>query len=648
MLDKDDTCGTRDEAALAFKLVYSFVLRATRASRLTSTCCERYSRVTRMAPAIADSFSIQPWARTGAEEGALKDILARANFERGHFRDISEASLQEELVTDGALELSESEEDEEEDEDEGEGPVESEQARRKPTTREELYKAKYEMLGEVKAAEQDILMALDFVSLLVSKDAPKQGATSISPFLKNAVPMGSLGIDLWQRMPADKTRDAQDELLATKDNVRKETEYWNQVLSISEEGWNVCRLPGQQNRLAVRFGFSESSPEFSRRGIAALIPKPDGSIALERGIGSKPQSLRVVLRKGSRVVGTSRLPEAPDDEDTALAARIRYARDSLYDEELYHEMVRESRTLASLGVHMTGSAIHLDTQSHLDDGLDISLDLVTLNEGPELQFDLSSSDDRLAQATLLAARLLLSQAHRARLKKRSEVPPPLSDKRTDSRPLLPILRPLLSFVMHQRATERLNSYLDEVARTLRAAKLEVDIQSAGFSLSEDAQSSNADSLISTLMRTWTSKAQLEVHGIGLGATLTFSAETELANNNSFSSNITLSTTKGAGVHRFDNFQELVRAADAKLASRLAEQLLALADDDWMFEANEALLTKDTAVGQKSESVWVTMKSGSETLSLRTLKKTFVWTLNAQCAEESFRNAAVELLTAKEG
>lgn len=616
-----------------------------------------------MAPATADAFSIQPWARNGAEEGALKDILARANLERGHFRDISEASLQEELVTDGALELSESEEDEEEEDDER--PVHTDQAGRKPTTREELYKAKYEMLGEVKAAEQDILMALDFVSLLVSKDAPKQGATTMSPFLKNAVPMGSLGIDLWQRMPVDKARDAQDELLATKvrmeglqhsadallgaasrlqDNVRKETEYWNQVLSISEEGWNVCRLPGQQQRLGVRFGLSESSPEFSRRGIAALIPKLDGSIALERGIGSKPQTLRVVLRKGNRAVGASKLSEAPDGEETTLAARIRYARDSLYDEEVYHEMVRESRTLASLGIHMVGSSIHLDSQSNLDDNLDISFDLVKLDEGQELQFDPSSSQDRLAQATVLTARLLLSQAHRNRLKKRSEVPPPMSDKRTDSKPLIPILRPLLSFVMHQRTIERLNSYLHETARILRTAKLEVNLRPAGFSLPE-AQSSNAESLISTMMQTWTSKAQLEVRIAELGTTLlAFDAETQLANNNSFSSTTVLSTSEGTDRHRFDNFQDLVRAADAKLASKLAEQLLALGEDDWMFEANEALLTKDTAIGQKSESLWVTLKSGSKTLSLRSLDKKFVWTLDGDFSEESFKEAAVQLLT----
>ena len=75
-----------------------------------------------------------------------------------------------------------------------------------------------------------------------------------------------------------------------------------------------------------------------------------GRISLERGIGQKPRALHVTLRKGNRLVGTSKFPQPPNAEDTTLEARIKYARDSLYDEELYHEMVRESRALPSLGV----------------------------------------------------------------------------------------------------------------------------------------------------------------------------------------------------------------------------------------------------------------------------------------------------------
>ena len=105
--------------------------------------------------------------------------------------------MQEEIAAEGALELSESEAENEDDDDQD---VES-KARIRPSSREDLFRVKYEMLEQVRAAEQDILMSLDFISLLLSKDAPKQAQSTISPVLKEAVPLGSLGTDLWQRMP---------------------------------------------------------------------------------------------------------------------------------------------------------------------------------------------------------------------------------------------------------------------------------------------------------------------------------------------------------------------------------------------------------------------------------------------------------------
>ena len=76
----------------------------------------------------------------------------------------------------GALELSESEEDDDEEDDDAE---EKGKTKAKPTTREELYKAKHEMLANVRSAEQDILMSLDVVSLLLSKDAKQAQSTRL-------------------------------------------------------------------------------------------------------------------------------------------------------------------------------------------------------------------------------------------------------------------------------------------------------------------------------------------------------------------------------------------------------------------------------------------------------------------------------------
>ncbi|KXL46686.1 hypothetical protein M433DRAFT_65351, partial [Acidomyces richmondensis BFW] len=416
------------------------------------------------------SLSLRPWARDSNEEASLKDILPRANLERGHFRNITEASLQAEIAGEGALESSESEEGEDEEEEGASQPVS------KPKNVADLLQARNEMVQYVGAAHNDAMMALDFVSLVLSKDAP-QASTTISQNLRQEVQPGTLGTDIWQRMPEDKARQAQDELIAInvrmeslqdsangliaaanrlQENVRMETRYWNQVLSISEKGWNICRIPGQQHKLGVTFGFSESAPEFSRKGVAALNTTEDGTIVLERGIGSKPRAMRVLLRRDGNIIGTSKIPTFLDDEEVTLESRIRHARDSMYDEELYYEVIREARTLKSLGISMRRNEINFNPNVELK----------------AKQSSTSSSEDSLAQAIALVARMLLTHAHRDRLKKRSEVPAPMSGLGNEERPILPILRPIMSLILHHRALLQTKNYYAQLKSLLSTAGID--------------------------------------------------------------------------------------------------------------------------------------------------------------------------------
>lgn len=120
--------------------------------------------------------------------------------------------------------------------------------------------------------------ALDFVSLLLSKDMPVQAGLSISPQVREWVPTGTLGADKvkeslttdaqkrdsqqiakgWKLQSLDKTVDS---ILASATRLEKEieleTKYWEQVLAVSDKGWAICRLPNEKHILGVRFGFSE-------------------------------------------------------------------------------------------------------------------------------------------------------------------------------------------------------------------------------------------------------------------------------------------------------------------------------------------------------------------------------------------------------
>ena len=123
-------------------------------------------------------------------------------------------------------------------------------------------------------------MAVDFMGLLMRKDAPRQAENAISPALKQLLPVGPLGWDKVRNpesTKADKANDrlvsigwslkslddAADSLLKSATRLEadmdKEARYWEQVLSVSDEGWAVCRMPRELHAIGVRFGFSEGA-----------------------------------------------------------------------------------------------------------------------------------------------------------------------------------------------------------------------------------------------------------------------------------------------------------------------------------------------------------------------------------------------------
>jgi mediator of RNA polymerase II transcription subunit 17 len=122
------------------------------------------------------------------------------------------------------------------------------------------------------------MYSLDFVSLLLSRNSLAQAGQTVSPFLRDAVGLGTLGADkihisrVTEAQKQDSKRiakgwkvqslnNAVDSILASATRLEKEieleTKYWEQVLAVSENGWAICRLPNEKHTLGVRFGFSE-------------------------------------------------------------------------------------------------------------------------------------------------------------------------------------------------------------------------------------------------------------------------------------------------------------------------------------------------------------------------------------------------------
>lgn len=122
--------------------------------------------------------------------------------------------------------------------------------------------------------------ALDFVSLLLSKHTPRQAELTLSPYLKQNLPMGSLGAEVLQTVQKSHSETAHDEIISlgwklkslesTADSllqsasrleqeIERETRYWGQVLAVKEQGWPICRLPREKHTLGVRYGFAEGN-----------------------------------------------------------------------------------------------------------------------------------------------------------------------------------------------------------------------------------------------------------------------------------------------------------------------------------------------------------------------------------------------------
>lgn len=141
-------------------------------------------------------------------------------------------------------------------------------------------------------AQMETMFALDFVSLVLSKHAPRQAETSLSAFLKQAVPLGSVNSEVVNPPPKPDTAvqdtkavsrgwrlqsfdAAANKLLKSatrlEAEVASETRYWSEVLAVKDKGWKVSRLPRERQALGVQYGFLEGRFTARFRGIIVLI-----------------------------------------------------------------------------------------------------------------------------------------------------------------------------------------------------------------------------------------------------------------------------------------------------------------------------------------------------------------------------------------
>ncbi|KIX06739.1 uncharacterized protein Z518_04715 [Rhinocladiella mackenziei CBS 650.93] len=420
----------------------------------------------------------------------LQTQIQRITAQRGHFRHVTERSLLAEIQGKAsAPDVLDSRREDDAQAEEDEPPQKR---------RERLWKCREEMLERLSYAQNEILCALDFVSLLISKQStPAQ--SSMSPALKEAVPAGTLAARVLphqtlstsvkrqlaatsQGWRSESFRSASEKLSAAssrlKNDAERESEYWAQVADLTTHGWAVSRLPRDRKAIGVHFGFTESAPQFGDRGFALLRQSDDGTVTLDQqSTRRRRKRLGVYVIRDQVKTGGYHFQTRGEGPTGDIGQQLTDMRDSLFEEELFYEICREARIVANQGIAARAQAVEIDV------GGDYQLALVSAEEQPSDVSSTNPEDNTIAEFVGISLRLLLTAAHEQNLIRRSQKPPPMTLK---PRPIpeYALLRPILARLRHKSETTAFWNSCQALIRPLKSASvpvsLEMENSNAGF------------------------------------------------------------------------------------------------------------------------------------------------------------------------
>ncbi|KAJ5773757.1 Mediator complex subunit Med17 [Penicillium paradoxum] len=479
---------------------------------------------------MADSFTLplRPILEKRDRPDTLPVEIAQINNQWGSFREVNEEVLHNKIA--------------EEEKDDGGAAEESDEDATEPDSTErleQLYKRRAEITQFAMQAHMETMFALDFVSLLLSKQTPRQAETSMSAFLKQVAPLGSLNAEVVNPPPKPEstTQDisivsrgwriqnfnaAANKLLQAasrlETEVASETRYWNEVLAVKDKGWKISRLPRERQALGVQYGFLEATPVFRDRGLASLRRADDGSLRLDEGlVPSKARFVRVRVLQDGQLSGYSKPTRSTLNDDGKIESRILRARDTVYEEELFYELVREARAIASFGVTTRQNLIKIPASTDIE----ILLDLVDADEdNSQPEHEITQQGTSLAEGLAHTIRILLAYAHRQNLRRRTQLPPPLIPK-ARSIPEHQLLRPALAYIQHMYHVDWLQSLLKDLFGVLRSAGLEPPAHTTNVS-STKGQKISAASTVETLVEKFLTPLQSTFSGKLLTDRVSFS------------------------------------------------------------------------------------------------------------------------------
>ncbi|EGX52542.1 hypothetical protein AOL_s00043g36 [Orbilia oligospora ATCC 24927] len=467
-------------------------------------------------------LSLTSWPDPDPQTISLSSLIPRIQSERGPFKNVTEDSLNEEIVAAEKL----SDEDAIRDDDPTPLPITADD---QPNPRETLALKKQELIKLIEHAQFDAMSALDFVSLLLSNVRPTHAEASMSRHLKDTISSGTLGSDSVRKKDSTQAEKTDSEtiskgwrseslvqsassLLNAASRLAQESEreqmYWEDVLDVKREGWAICRVPREPQSLGVRFGFSEAGADEKYRGLGVLRKGTDGAITMQDLLSHgtlNRGSVRVRVSRGGRVTGTSK-PFEDDTQTSGITGMIQNSRNYAYEHELFLEIAREARTLANLGFRNVDEAVtfELATDSTIIIDMTSNADISVLETT-------SDNDNELAQGLSTALHLLLSHAHRQSLMKR-RLPPSLLTQRPTPNPPLNLLRPIVSHLRHRSNTDEFEASASRLISYAKSAGLSarLTLEKCHNCLSKDIE--DAEDAVDSLIGLLESKATIYLPG----------------------------------------------------------------------------------------------------------------------------------------
>ncbi|KYK57943.1 RNA polymerase II mediator complex component SRB4 [Drechmeria coniospora] len=425
-------------------------------------------------------LSLRPFPVADNKSKSIGEFVARVNAQPGGFRALTADKLREEIKISEENGVAGPDGDAMSDDDDQDGVDndDDDEAAKDPLL------ARLEVLKNLDVAGNTAMLTLDTLSLLLSKQNPTHAGLTLSQQLRDMVGIGTLGADKlgeptvneartkeqaevaigWTLMEIDKARNAAREATAFLDReVAAESKYWEDVLAVKQAGWSVCKVPKERNTLGVRFGFSEAAPEFKSNSLAPMRRGDDGAVELDLDrLGGVSEGLVVTYEKNGKVVGRS-VPRRRRD-DTSLEHRILEARNTIFTQELWHELTRESRALMAYDVRFEGRRLLFD----VDKSTRITFELLSLDSCPADDSTLPESDT--AEAISSSLHILLSYAHRYNeLMRTRPLPPHVS--RSRGQQTYTLLRPIIARAMYMLNVRACTRHAANLVKAIRKTGL---------------------------------------------------------------------------------------------------------------------------------------------------------------------------------